>query len=189
MHTLTCLDAHSHTHVHTNAYTLSLPLALILHTHSHICIHRHTHSHTYAYTLIYTLSHKSTPTHTSSCTHTRPHTCPHTYTCAYAHSHILFIYKVPYTRILTHSLTTYMFVVAQLLICVRLFATPWTAGSMPGFPVFHHLLELAQTRVYIPSKKIGNVKTLVYISSSARHQVLGKAKKQTKHLKKEEEKF
>ena len=27
----------------------------------------------------------------------------------------------------------------------QLFATPWTAA--PGFPVLHHLLELAQTHV------------------------------------------
>ena len=89
---------HTHSHFHSHSFC----------THSHICIHRHTHSHTYAYTLIYTRSHKSTTTDTPSCTHTCLHTCPHTYTCAYAHSHILFIYKVPYTRILTHSLTTYI---------------------------------------------------------------------------------
>ena len=36
----------------------------------------------------------------------------------------------------------------QLLSPVRLFVTPWTAGSMPGFPVYHQLLELAQTHVH-----------------------------------------
>ena len=37
-------------------------------------------------------------------------------------------------------------VVVQSLGCVQLFATPYTAA--PGFPVLHHLLELAQTRVH-----------------------------------------
>ena len=32
----------------------------------------------------------------------------------------------------------------QLLSCVQLFATPWTA---PGFPVLHYFLEFAQTHV------------------------------------------
>ena len=31
---------------------------------------------------------------------------------------------------------------------VRLFATPWTACSMPSFPVLHLLLECAQTHVH-----------------------------------------
>ena len=31
---------------------------------------------------------------------------------------------------------------------VQLFATPWTACSMPGFPVHHQLPELAQTHVH-----------------------------------------
>ena len=35
----------------------------------------------------------------------------------------------------------------QLLSCVWLFATPWTA-AMPGFPVYHQLLELIQTHVH-----------------------------------------
>ena len=138
---------------------------MLTHTHSQ------TYTHTEAYTLIYTLSHKSTPTHTPSCTHTHPHTCPHTYTCAYAYSHILFIYTHAHT--FTHHLYTF---VVQSVICVQLFATPWTACSTPGFPVFHHFPELAQTQVYIPSKKIRNVKTFVYISSRARHQVQEKAK-------------
>ena len=40
-----------------------------------------------------------------------------------------------------------MIVVFQLLSCVRLLATPWTV-SIPGFPVLHHLPELAQTHVH-----------------------------------------
>ena len=35
----------------------------------------------------------------------------------------------------------------QRLNPVRLFVTPWTAGSSPGFPVLHYLLEFAQTHV------------------------------------------
>ena len=31
---------------------------------------------------------------------------------------------------------------------VRLFVTPWTIYGMPGFPVHHQLLELAQTHVH-----------------------------------------
>ena len=42
----------------------------------------------------------------------------------------------------------------QLLSPVKLFVTPWTAGSMPGFPVYHQLLELAQTRVHQVSDAI-----------------------------------
>ena len=37
--------------------------------------------------------------------------------------------------------------VVQSLSCVQLFVTPWTACSTLGFPVLHHLPELAQTRV------------------------------------------
>ena len=36
----------------------------------------------------------------------------------------------------------------QSLSCVRLFATLWTACTMPGFSVHHHLPELAQTHVH-----------------------------------------
>ena len=35
----------------------------------------------------------------------------------------------------------------QLLSCVQLFVTPWTAGT-PGFPVHHQLPELAQIHVH-----------------------------------------
>ena len=38
--------------------------------------------------------------------------------------------------------------VVQSLSNIWLFATPWTVCSMPGFPVLHHLLDLAQTHVY-----------------------------------------
>ena len=39
------------------------------------------------------------------------------------------------------------FVTVQSLSCVRLFETPMD-GSTPGFPVLHHLPELAQTHVH-----------------------------------------
>ena len=39
-------------------------------------------------------------------------------------------------------------VVVQSLSHVRLFATPWTACSVPGFPVLHQLLEFAETHVH-----------------------------------------
>ena len=39
-------------------------------------------------------------------------------------------------------------VVVQSLSRGQLFATPWTAGSTPVFPVLHHLLELAQTHLH-----------------------------------------
>ena len=39
-------------------------------------------------------------------------------------------------------------IVVQSLSRVQLFATPWTAGSTPGFPVLHYLQELAQTHVH-----------------------------------------
>ena len=52
----------------------------------------------------------------------------------------------------------------QLLNCVRLFVTPWTAAfprriptlpwRMPGFPVDHQLLELAQTYAHWVSDAI-----------------------------------
>ena len=32
--------------------------------------------------------------------------------------------------------------------CVRLFATPWTTYSTPGFPIHHHLPELALTHLH-----------------------------------------
>ena len=38
-------------------------------------------------------------------------------------------------------------IVVQSFSCVELFATPWTACSMPGFPVHHHVPELVQTHV------------------------------------------
>ena len=38
-----------------------------------------------------------------------------------------------------------LLVVVQLLSRVRLFATPWTVA---GFPVLHHLPELAQTHAH-----------------------------------------
>ena len=40
-----------------------------------------------------------------------------------------------------------IFVVVHLLSHVQFFETPWTAAR-PGFPVLHHLLELAQTHVH-----------------------------------------
>ena len=40
-----------------------------------------------------------------------------------------------------------MIVVVQLLSCVWLLATPRTV-STPGFPVLHHLPELAQTHIH-----------------------------------------
>ena len=36
----------------------------------------------------------------------------------------------------------------QELSQVQLFVTPWTACSMPGFPVLHCLLEFSQTHAY-----------------------------------------
>ena len=39
-------------------------------------------------------------------------------------------------------------VVVQSLSCILLFVTPLQDCSMPGFPVFHHLLEVAQTYVH-----------------------------------------
>ena len=36
----------------------------------------------------------------------------------------------------------------QSLSHVKLFATPWTACSTPGFPVHHQLPKLAQTHVH-----------------------------------------
>ena len=42
----------------------------------------------------------------------------------------------------------------QLLSCVWLFATPRTACSMPGFPVLHQILELAQTHTHWVSDAI-----------------------------------
>ena len=50
-------------------------------------------------------------------------------------------------RIHSKSVCSYL-VVVQSLSHVRLFATPWTACSMPGFPVLHQLLEFAQTHVH-----------------------------------------
>ena len=47
-----------------------------------------------------------------------------------------------------HLILNYLFFVVQLLSVVRLFATPWTACSTPGFPVLHHPLEFAQTHVH-----------------------------------------
>ena len=44
-------------------------------------------------------------------------------------------------------LSCFWFVVVQSLSCVWLFVTPWT----PGFPVLHHLLQLAQT--FCPSSR------------------------------------
>ena len=44
--------------------------------------------------------------------------------------------------------------VVQSLSCVWLFATPWTACSTLGFPVLHHLPELAQTHVHWVSDAI-----------------------------------
>ena len=38
--------------------------------------------------------------------------------------------------------------VVQSLSRVRLFATPWTACSTPGFPVLHYLLKFLQTHVH-----------------------------------------
>ena len=35
----------------------------------------------------------------------------------------------------------------QLLSCVRLFVTPWTAACQAGFPVPHCLLEFAHTHI------------------------------------------
>ena len=170
-------------------HTHSLPLTLILHTHSHIRIQTYTHTHMHIHSYIHVHINLQPQIHPHA--HTLACTRVHIHTLVRVHTHIFYLYtKSPntHTHTFTHHLYTY---VVQSLICVRLFATPRTACSMPGFPVFHHLLEHAQTRVYIPSKKTGNVKTFVYISSSARCQVQGKAKtkKQIKHLKKEDEQF
>ena len=45
-------------------------------------------------------------------------------------------------------------VVVQLLSHVHLFATPWIACSMPGFPVNHQLLEFTQIHVHWVSDAI-----------------------------------
>ena len=55
-------------------------------------------------------------------------------------------------------------VVVQLPGCVWLFVTPWTA-AWPGFPVLHHLLELAQTHVCTVSDAIQPSHPLVPFSS------------------------
>ena len=43
---------------------------------------------------------------------------------------------------------SFWFVVIQLLCHILLFASPWTDCSTPGFPILHHLLELAQAHVH-----------------------------------------
>ena len=48
------------------------------------------------------------------------------------------------SRFLSFSLTH---LVVQSLSRVRLLVTPWTAAGQAPFPVFHHLLEFAQTHV------------------------------------------
>ena len=52
------------------------------------------------------------------------------------------------------GLVTHKLVVVQLFSHVQLFVTPWTQGGMPGLPVPHHLLELAQTHVHWVSDAI-----------------------------------
>jgi len=53
-------------------------------------------------------------------------------------------------------------VLVQSLSPVQLFATPWTAAS--GFPVLHHLLELAQTHVHRVSDNIQQFHPLLSLS-------------------------
>jgi len=54
----------------------------------------------------------------------------------------------------------------QLLSCVWLFVTPRTC-STPGFPVLHHLLELAQTHVHWVGDAIQPLHPLLSPSPSA----------------------
>ena len=51
-----------------------------------------------------------------------------------------------YVELLAPIISVVAIVFGRLRSQVWLFATPWTAG-MPGFPVLHYLLELAQTHV------------------------------------------
>ena len=81
-------------------------------------------------------------------------------------SHNLFKSKTwnLYTENLTQMFGSVQFSSVQLLNCVRLFVTPWTAAlprriptlpwRMPGFPVDHQLLELAQTYAHWVSDAI-----------------------------------
>ena len=52
-----------------------------------------------------------------------------------------------YVELLAPIISVVAIVVGRLLSHVWLFVTQWTAG-MPGFPVLHHLLGLAQTHVH-----------------------------------------
>ena len=61
---------------------------------------------------------------------------------------------IPELRIVPGMEKMLQFSMIQSLGHIRLFVTPWTAGSMPGFPVYHQLLELAQTRVHQVSDAI-----------------------------------
>ena len=64
------------------------------------------------------------------------------------------ILAVLYKYILVAYVFSTFVVVFQSLIHVWLFATPWTACSIPGFPVLHYLLEFAQIHVHWVSDAI-----------------------------------
>ena len=64
---------------------------------------------------------------------------------------ILYCLRSPlysYTIICICIFSTLQFSSGQSLSRVRLFATPWTACSMPGLPVHHQLPEFTQTHVH-----------------------------------------
>ena len=51
-------------------------------------------------------------------------------------------------RIYSWQFSCITYSLVQSLSCVRLFATPWTACSTPGLPVYHQLPEFTQTHVH-----------------------------------------
>ena len=58
---------------------------------------------------------------------------------------------VTYTRVLACQeicISYFQFSSVQLLSCVRLFATPWTAACQAGLPVHYQLPEFTQTHVH-----------------------------------------
>ena len=66
--------------------------------------------------------------------------------CTFIHSLFIFFFIIVYHRILNIVLMLWSSLV-QLLGCVRLLATPWTAAR-PGLPVRHQLPEFTQTHVH-----------------------------------------
>ena len=122
-HTHTRTHTHTHTH-HTHVYVYTLVYTErhthMSHTHTHTYKHTRMHAHTHAHNV-----HTETHLHMYMCTHTQKHSNTYIHTQRDTCTHMC-IHKHIYTY--THTPTHIQFSSVQLLIRVRLFATPWTAA-------------------------------------------------------------